>query len=94
MRAFIDGARRTGLRDGYNFDTDDLFEGKNMRQVVLAIMSLARLAYTLADYKGPCMGKPEKVNEGNMASISSKAEGLWGKTGGEYKAADNKNLGH
>ena len=64
------------------------------RQVVIAIMSLARLAYTLSDYTGPCMGKQEKAHEGAMAAISTTKDGLWGKTGGEYKAADNQNLGH
>ena len=65
-----------------------------LAEVVVAIMSLARLAYTLSDYSGPCMGKQEKAHEGAMAAISTKKEGLWGKTGGEYVAAENKNLGH
>jgi hypothetical protein len=34
VKAFIDGARALGLADRDNFDTADLFDEKNMRQVV------------------------------------------------------------
>ena len=33
IKAFIDGSREIGVPDIYNFDTSDLFEEKNMRQV-------------------------------------------------------------
>ena len=32
-KAFIDGCREIGLKEQYNFGTEDLFEEKNMRQV-------------------------------------------------------------
>ena len=46
---------------------------------------------------GPCFGVKENDKVGKhdqMRHDSVSGDGLWGKVGGKYKAADNKNLGH
>ena len=97
VKAFIDGVRAIGLKEQYNFDTEDLFEAKNMKQVVICLLSLARHAYSLPEYTGPCFGVKENDKVGKhekMRHNSVDGDGLWGKVGGKHKAADNKNLGH
>ena len=44
VKAFIDGARLLGVPDAENFDTGDLFDGSNMKQVMICLHSLGRRA--------------------------------------------------
>jgi len=43
VAAFIAGARKLGVPDNYNFMTVDLYEGKNLGQVVECLISLKRM---------------------------------------------------
>ncbi|OQS55694.1 Myophilin [Ecytonucleospora hepatopenaei] len=42
---FINAVKEVGVPDHYNFLTVDLYEGKDMRQVKIAIMSFARYCH-------------------------------------------------
>eukprot|EP01047_Picozoa_sp_COSAG01_P103514 COSAG01_NODE_32969_length_572_cov_1.186047_1_plen_134_part_01 len=60
VQAFIQGARSLGVPEHENFETSDLFEQSNMRQVLICLRSLGRLVYTIESYDGPAWGKPDK----------------------------------
>eukprot|EP00802_Teleaulax_amphioxeia_P007667 Tamp_07674.p1 GENE.Tamp_07674~~Tamp_07674.p1 ORF type:complete len:553 (+),score=41.17 Tamp_07674:650-2308(+) len=70
IKAFCDACRALGVPDRDNFTTDDLFEQRNMKQVILCLLSLGRRSYQIPGYCGPCLGKPELANAG--ASKQSK----------------------
>ena len=53
VKAFIDGARALGVPDAENFDTGDLFDGSNMKQVLICLHALGRLVRGLAGAKDP-----------------------------------------
>ena len=92
---FINGLKDIGLKDQYNFDTADLFEGKNMRQVKICLFALGRLSYKLKDYSGPYLGVEEVDKVGKHEGMKKiQSDFLWGKSGSEFRAADNQNLGH
>eukprot|EP00286_Rhodomonas_abbreviata_P005000 CAMPEP_0181324540 /NCGR_PEP_ID=MMETSP1101-20121128/20418_1 /TAXON_ID=46948 /ORGANISM="Rhodomonas abbreviata, Strain Caron Lab Isolate" /LENGTH=318 /DNA_ID=CAMNT_0023432731 /DNA_START=444 /DNA_END=1396 /DNA_ORIENTATION=+ len=66
IQAFADSIKTLGVKDINNFMADDLFEAKNMKQVVIGIFALGKQAWFVQDYSGPCLGRPD---------ISSYAEG-------------------
>ena len=62
IKAVIDAVRAIGVAERDNFDTSDLFEARNPRQVWICILALGRAAYGIEGYQGPCVGKVEKGN--------------------------------
>lgn len=60
IAAFCAAARELGVPDQDNFTTDDLYDNKDMPQVVRCLLALGRQAYFIPDWNGPCLGKPEK----------------------------------
>ena len=89
VRAFIEAARSLGVPEAELFDTDDLFEARNMRQVMICLASLGRVAHTVDGYDGPTWQKPvnAKAYAGKKdAQYEVKDDALWGKTNGEYVA--------
>lgn len=56
IERFQDAARKWGVPPTEVFQTVDLWERKNIPQVTLCIHSLARVAQTRDDYKGPVLG--------------------------------------
>lgn len=87
IKAVIDAVRAMGVAERDNFDTSDLFDARNPRQVWICILALGRAAYGISGYEGPCVGKVEKgkAKGGHGASTG----GLWGKAGGAYNSADS-----
>jgi hypothetical protein len=54
IKAWTDAARDVfGVPDRDNFDTGDLFEQSNMKQVVFCILSAGRASASVAGYSGP-----------------------------------------
>ena len=90
IRGFIEAARGFGVEDRDIFDTDDLFEAKNLSQVVLCCRALGRAAYSVEGYAGPCLGKKPAAAKADGAKKHAEvasADGLWGKAGGDVKAS-------
>ena len=74
-------------RDQDNFDTADLHEQKNTRQVQIALLALGRIAYSIPGYAGPCVGKKPVAAAPSKKHTKVKIEGLWGKAGGNAPKA-------
>ena len=58
---YLGACKKLGLLDRETFQTVDLFEGKDMRQVVRQLHSLGRLAQKLDGYSGPTLGPKEST---------------------------------
>jgi len=56
---YLGACKKLGLLDRETFQTVDLFENKDMRQVVRQLHSLGRLAKKLPGYSGPTLGPRE-----------------------------------
>ena len=56
---YLGACKKLGLLDRETFQTVDLFENKDMRQVVRQLHSLGRLAKKLPGYDGPTLGPKE-----------------------------------
>jgi hypothetical protein len=67
VKAFIDNIRKLGVPDSENFETDDLFAAKNMKQVLIALHSFGRHAASVEGYTGPSL----TVKGGGLAATSS-----------------------
>jgi len=61
--AFQKGMKKFGVPEDEIFQTVDLFEARNVKQVVLSLGALARIASNNPDYTGPKMGP--KMAEGD-----------------------------
>ncbi|XP_065837811.1 myophilin-like [Oscarella lobularis] len=67
ISAFTQAVRRYGVPDSENFQTVDLFEGQNMKQVLICIDSLGRQAQKKG-FSGPKLGvKMSEKNERNFS---------------------------
>eukprot|EP01050_Picozoa_sp_SAG11_P022184 SAG11_NODE_4126_length_2049_cov_1.605735_2_plen_222_part_00 len=53
ITAFIDAARGFGVLDRDNFDTNDLYEHTNMKQVLICLAALGRLSEQIEGFDGP-----------------------------------------
>jgi hypothetical protein len=85
---FVAFCRDIGVPEYELFSTADLFEAKNMDQVVNCLWSLGQVAYKVASYEGPCLGPPP--NGGGRRrhhTLTSKADTLAGKPGSGRSAA-------
>jgi hypothetical protein len=56
IESFLQAARFIGVQEYDLFSTPDLFECKNLKQVVNCLFALGKAAYHLPDYDGPCLG--------------------------------------
>ena len=84
INAFISAARTFGVPDRENFDTSDLFEQSNMKQVMICLRSLGRAAYHIPGYEGPCWGKVDGSGSPAKPDEVKTDGGLWGKSGGDF----------
>ena len=82
ISAFINFLRRVGVAEKDLFGTEDLFEGKNMRQVVISLLSLGRALYKVPNYSGPSPSRPETLRR--RSTFEVRQDGLWGKAGGQF----------
>lgn len=82
ISAFINFLRRVGVAEKDLFGTEDLFEGKNMRQVVISLLSLGRALYRVPNYSGPSPSRPETIRRRSTYEV--RQDGLWGKAGGQF----------
>jgi hypothetical protein len=62
IQNFCDAVARLGVKDINCFAADDLFEGKNLKQVTICIQALGKLCWAIPDYSGPAIGKNESIN--------------------------------
>jgi len=68
IQAFLGAARKYGVPDSELFQTADLYERRNIPQVVLCLFSLGRLTQHHQDYTGPAIGpKMSTKNERNFS---------------------------
>merc|ERR1712055_322150 len=67
IQSFLKAVKAYGVPDNEVFQTVDLFEAKNIPQVVLCIYCLARTTQRHPEYKGPSMGpKMATANKRNF----------------------------
>ena len=45
------------MPDSENFNTDDLFDQRNVKQVLVCLFSLGRQCYTVPGFQGPALGR-------------------------------------
>ncbi len=68
IQAFLCAARQYGVPAEELFQTADLFERRNIPQVVLCLYSLGRLTQRHPEYEGPMIGpKMAERNERNFS---------------------------
>ena len=73
IKSFIDAARSLGVPDRDNFDTGDLFEASNMKQVLICIASLGGQSASVEGYEGPSMStRGSAKKQGNRKRADSK----------------------
>jgi len=67
VQAFLAGAKKYGVPDEEVFQTPDLFEARNIPQVVLCLYSLGRVTQKHPEYTGPHIGpKMAEKNQRNF----------------------------
>ena len=54
-----------GVKDINNFAADDLFEAKNMKQVMICILALGKRCWVIPGYSGPCLGPADNESGGS-----------------------------
>ncbi|KAL0480290.1 myophilin [Acrasis kona] len=54
--SFMKGAKTLGLPEHETFDTNDLYEDKNLASVLLCLESFGRVSQKVPGYKGPTIG--------------------------------------
>mmetsp|Transcript_19708 Transcript_19708/g.53160 ORF Transcript_19708/g.53160 Transcript_19708/m.53160 type:complete len:406 (-) Transcript_19708:619-1836(-) len=94
---FLLAARDLGVGDHELFQTHDLFELADIKQVCICLASLGRLCHDLAGYKGPRFGKPVRAKLGAHKSSKFSVvtnQGLWGKAAGAYRPSAGAQLLH
>eukprot|EP01047_Picozoa_sp_COSAG01_P065110 COSAG01_NODE_8738_length_2677_cov_3.877424_4_plen_328_part_00 len=87
IERFTAALRALGVPDRENFETSDLFEESNMRQVMLCLRSLGRAAWGMEGYEGACWGKADQsriTSTKPQAFEVASADGLWGKSGSQF----------
>jgi len=62
VQSFLAAAKKYGVPDEEVFQTPDLFEARNIRQVTLCLYSLGRTTQKHPDYDGPTIG-PKMATE-------------------------------
>merc|ERR1719233_889883 len=68
VQAFLAAVKKYGVPDEEVFQTPDLFEARNIPQVVLCLYSLGRITQKHPEYKGPAIGpKMATKNERNFS---------------------------
>jgi len=53
------------VKDINNFAADDLYEAKNMKQVMICILALGKKCWAIDSYSGPCLGPPDAEGGGS-----------------------------
>ena len=84
VQAFLAAAKRYGVPEEEVFQTPDLFEARNIPQVVLCLFSLGRVTQMHPEYSGPQIGpkmstksernfSEEQIRQGRDATIGLQA---------------------
>eukprot|EP00092_Neocalanus_flemingeri_P017892 GFUD01019358.1.p1 GENE.GFUD01019358.1~~GFUD01019358.1.p1 ORF type:complete len:183 (+),score=47.46 GFUD01019358.1:39-551(+) len=84
VQAFLSAAKKYGVPDEEVFQTPDLFEKRNIPQVVLCLFSLGRVTQMHPEYAGPMIGpkmatrnernfSEEQIRQGRDATIGLQA---------------------
>jgi len=96
VQSFLAAAKKYGVSDEEVFQTPDLFEARNIPQVVLCLFSLGRTTQKHPEYEGPAIGpkmatknvrnfSEEQILAGRNAQISLQS--------GSNKGASQAGLG-
>jgi len=72
IEAFQNGMKAYGVPHDEIFQTADLFEARNIHQVVLSLGALARIASNKPDYSGPKLGP--KMSDENKREFSEESQ--------------------
>ena len=75
LKAFADAIRALGVPDAENFETDDLFEGRNMKQVLVALHSFGRHAAGIDGYDGPTLSVKGKGRSNSQDEAAASRSG-------------------
>ena len=91
IKAFTDAARDVfRVPDRDNFETGDLFEQTNMKQVVICILAVGRASGSVAGYSGPTIsneGSAKKAPKRSNSKVMSLGSGLKLNRGGPPPAS-------
>lgn len=93
--AFQKGMKKFGVPDDEIFQTVDLFEARNIKQVVMSLGALGRIASNKPDYNGPKMGP--KMAEGEQREwteddLRAGRQGIIGLQAGSNKGASQAGI--
>lgn len=93
--AFQKGLKKFGVPDDEIFQTVDLFEARNIKQVVMSLAALGRIASNKTEYTGPKMGP--KMSEGEHREwteedLRAGRQGVIGLQAGSNKGASQAGL--
>jgi hypothetical protein len=94
---FLDFVRSTGVADKDTFVTTDLYDNKDMRQVMVGLNSLGRALHKLPRYSGPTISRVEAQRRNSSFSVQSSGFGPGmrpiSKTGSVYDSLGDKSPG-
>jgi hypothetical protein len=65
-----------GVKDINNFAADDLYEAKNMKQVMICILALGKRCWVIPGYSGPCLGPQESETGGGSTRAALAATSM------------------
>jgi len=68
---FLEFVKSTGVADRDLFVTADLYENKNMRQVMVGLNSLGRALHKVPGYSGPTVSRPQVARRSSTFSSVS-----------------------
>ena len=72
---FLEFVKSTGVADRDLFVTTDLYDNKDMRQVIIGLNSLGRALHKTAGYSGPTVSRAEVARRSSTFSVQSNAVG-------------------
>ena len=74
IKAWTDAARDVfGVPDRDNFETGDLFEQSNMKQVVICVLSAGRASASVPGYDGPTITTAGSVRRTALQQLSAQS---------------------
>jgi len=72
---FLDFVKSTGVADRDLFVTTDLYDNKDMRQVMIGLNSLGRALHKVPGYVGPTVSRPEVSRRSSSFTVQQNAVG-------------------
>ncbi|KAG8457655.1 hypothetical protein KFE25_002319 [Diacronema lutheri] len=85
---FLTAAERLGVAGHETFQTHDLYDGTDMKQVCICLAALGRASHGLVGFDGPAFDKPMRAKLGAhklSAHVVRTGSGLWGTPAGQHR---------